>query len=83
VDEQRVGPYKMWHHEHFIKTIENGVLMTDIVSYKPPFGIVGSMANILLIKRKLTGIFAYRKKAIERRFGKYDSVRLKTNKNKK
>jgi ligand-binding SRPBCC domain-containing protein len=74
VDEQRVGPYKMWHHEHFIETIENGVLMTDIVSYKPPFGIFGSIANELMIKRKLTQIFAYRTKAIEGRFGKYGSV---------
>ena len=51
VDEQRVGPYFMWHHEHKIEPIEGGVLMTDIVSYKPPMGLLGSIANTLIIKK--------------------------------
>lgn len=73
VDEQRVGPYDIWHHEHFIEPIENGVLMKDIVSYKPPFGILGSMANGLIIKKKLNEIFAYRSEAIVKKFGNYKS----------
>ena len=72
VDEQRVGPYSLWHHEHKIETIEGGVLMTDIVSYKPPFGILGSIANSLLIKKQLKEIFDFRKVAIERMFGRLD-----------
>lgn len=69
VDEQRVGPYSMWHHEHFIEPVEDGVLMTDIVSYKPPFGWLGNIANKLLIEKKLEEIFDYRTAAIHRRFG--------------
>lgn len=72
VDEQRIGPYAMWHHEHFIEAIEKGVLMTDVVSYKPPLGFLGSLANRLFIKRKLTQIFEYRKEAMIERFGKYE-----------
>jgi ligand-binding SRPBCC domain-containing protein len=68
VDEQRVGPYAMWHHEHKIEAVEGGVLMTDIVSYKPPFGFIGSIANALFIKRQLRGIFEFRKKAMEGMF---------------
>jgi ligand-binding SRPBCC domain-containing protein len=71
VDEQRVGPYSMWHHEHKIEPINKGVLMTDIVSYKPPFGILGSIANAVLIKNELKNIFTYREKALENIFGKY------------
>ncbi|MCX8010825.1 MAG: SRPBCC family protein [Ignavibacteria bacterium] len=71
VDEQRIGPYKMWHHEHKIEPIENGVLMTDIVSYKPPFGILGSLANELFIKKQLNEIFDYRRMILEKKFGKY------------
>jgi ligand-binding SRPBCC domain-containing protein len=71
VDEQRVGPYSMWHHEHKIEPIEGGVLMTDIVSYKPPFGILGSIANSILIKKQLQGIFDFRTVALEKMFGKY------------
>lgn len=72
VDEQRVGPYKIWHHEHFIQKIDGGVLMKDIVSYQPPFGFLGSIANKLMIKRKLNEIFNYRSRAIENKYGKYN-----------
>jgi ligand-binding SRPBCC domain-containing protein len=70
VDEQRVGPYTIWHHEHKIEAIEGGVLVTDIVSYKPPFGFLGFIANSILINKQLQKIFDYRKKAIEKIFGK-------------
>ncbi len=72
VDEQRVGPYSMWHHEHKIEPIKGGVLITDIVSYKPPFGILGSIANFILIKKQLKEIFTFRVKAIEKMFGKME-----------
>lgn len=68
VDEQRVGPYKLWHHEHFVKEVEGGVEMTDIVSYMPPFGIIGRMMNWFIIRSQLEGIFKYREKAINEIF---------------
>lgn len=72
VDEQRIGPYRMWHHEHKIEPTEGGVLMTDIVSYKPPLGILGSIANAILIKKQLQEIFDYRTIAMEKMFGKLE-----------
>ena len=71
VDEQRVGPYKMWHHQHFIEPVEGGVLMTDIVDYQPPFGILGAIANQLIIKSQLNEIFSFRTKQLEAYIGKY------------
>lgn len=68
VDEQRVGPYKIWHHQHFIIPHKDGVLMTDIVSYQPPLGIFGAVANTLVIKRKLNEIFDYRRQVLEEIF---------------
>lgn len=73
VDEQRVGPYKIWHHQHKIKAIPNGVLMEDIVSYAPPMGFLGRIANSLVIKNKLNEIFEYRKGAMIRKFGAFTS----------
>ncbi|OIP83155.1 MAG: hypothetical protein AUK44_06060 [Porphyromonadaceae bacterium CG2_30_38_12] len=70
VDEQRIGPYTMWHHEHHIKATANGVMMDDIVSYQPPFGMLGAVANSLLIRRQLQAIFDYRNMALEKKFGK-------------
>lgn len=71
VDEQRVGPYKMWHHQHKIEAIDGGVLMTDIVTYIPPFGFVGAIANNLFIRKQLKEIFDYRTIAVEKCFGKF------------
>lgn len=72
VDEQRIGPYAMWHHQHKIEAIEGGILMTDIVTYQPPMGILGAIANTLIIKNQLQAIFNYRTIALEKRFGKYN-----------
>lgn len=68
VDEQRFGPYSMWHHEHAFKATENGILMTDKISYKVPFGILGRMIHPFLIKGKLTQIFSYRFKILREIF---------------
>jgi ligand-binding SRPBCC domain-containing protein len=71
VDEQRFGPYDLWHHKHFIKPIEKGVEMIDIVDYKIPFGVLGRFAHPLIVAPKLKEIFEYRKKALIELFGPY------------
>lgn len=70
VDEQRFGPYKMWHHEHKFKETEAGkILMEDIVTYAVPFGFIGSIINKLIISKKINEIFNYRRKVLETMFG--------------
>ena len=69
VDEQRFGPYALWHHKHFIKAIEGGVEMEDIIDYKLPFGWLGQLAHPILVKPKLKEIFNYRKQKLEELFG--------------
>jgi len=71
VDEQRFGPYALWHHKHFIKKIPGGVEMTDIVDYKLPFGLLGRIAHPILVKRKLNEIFEYRYQKLIKLFGNY------------
>ncbi len=71
VDEQRFGPYSLWHHKHFIKPIKNGVEMIDIVDYKVPFGLLGQLVQPFLVRPKLEEIFEYRKNSLDRIFGKY------------
>jgi ligand-binding SRPBCC domain-containing protein len=60
VDEQRVGPYRWWHHQHILEEVDGRTLMTDIVSYRPPLGLLGDLANMLIIRKKLREIFDYR-----------------------
>jgi ligand-binding SRPBCC domain-containing protein len=68
VDEQRVGPYVLWYHEHFFESTEAGVLMTDRVTYKLPFGIVGRIVHWLYVSRQLQGIFDYRCQKLDNLF---------------
>lgn len=70
VDEQRFGPYALWHHKHFIKPIKGGVEMEDIIDYKIPFGLIGRLMYPILIKPKLKEIFEYRKAKLINLFGK-------------
>jgi ligand-binding SRPBCC domain-containing protein len=71
VDEQRVGPYALWHHTHYFEEIPGGVLMKDLVHYKLPFGVLGKLAHTLFVKGQLEGIFAFRHKVLQERFGKF------------
>lgn len=69
VDEQRFGPYAMWHHEHHFEEIEAGkVKMTDIVNFKMPFGIFGDLFGGALVKNKVRFIFESRFTILEKYF---------------
>ncbi len=68
VDEQRFGPYAMWHHQHHFEEVEGGVMMTDLIHYKAPLGFLGDIAVALFIKKQLEGIFDFRKKKVEELF---------------
>lgn len=69
VDEQRFGPYALWHHQHHFNEIEGGVLMTDILNYAIPYGVIGRLTNKLFVGKKIKEIFEFRRRAIEELFG--------------
>jgi len=71
IDEQRFGPYSLWHHKHFIKAIPGGVEMIDIVDYKLPLGMLGRIAHPLFVKRQLNQIFNYRYNKLVELFGEF------------
>ena len=67
VDEQRVGPYRLWHHEHHFREISPGeVEVRDLIHYIPPLGPLGSIINALAIRPQLARIFDFRAEALER-----------------
>ena len=70
MDEQRVGPYKLWLHTHKLEDVEGGTRMTDDIRYLVPFGPIGLLANILFVGRTLRRIFDYRRVKLEELFGK-------------
>lgn len=76
VDEQRKGPYRLWHHQHHFKAIEGGVEMTDLVHYGLPFGLLGHVVHALVVRKKLQEIFHYRHDQIVERFGAWPGARM-------
>lgn len=68
VDEQRIGPYKLWHHQHILEEKNGGVFMKDIITYEPPMGFLGAIANRIFIKKQLNNIFKYRFQAVNQKF---------------
>jgi ligand-binding SRPBCC domain-containing protein len=70
IDEQRFGPYKLWHHQHSFKRTATGVDMYDEVNYVLPFGIIGTIAHWLFIRKRIESIFSYRLKVVEDTFGR-------------
>jgi ligand-binding SRPBCC domain-containing protein len=71
VDEQRFGPYSLWHHKHFLREIDGGVEMEDIIDYKLPLGVIGQVVHPLMVKPKLEEIFNFRRKKLIELFGSF------------
>jgi ligand-binding SRPBCC domain-containing protein len=69
VDEQRKGPYRMWHHEHHFREVPGGVEMTDILHYDVGKGIFGAIASVLFVENKVKQIFNFREKKLKEMFG--------------
>jgi ligand-binding SRPBCC domain-containing protein len=69
VDEQRVGPYGFWHHQHRLRPVEGGVEVEDLVHYALPLGPVGVVVDRLLVAPRLRQIFAFRRRVLAATFG--------------
>jgi ligand-binding SRPBCC domain-containing protein len=65
IDEQRSGPYALWHHEHHFEADgTQATIMKDILHYAMPFGVVGRIAHILFVERMIAQIFSHRETVI-------------------
>lgn len=69
VDEQRVGPYQFWHHQHHFREVAGGTEVRDLVHYRLPLGPLGDIANSLIVRPQLRTIFRYRRRVLTERFG--------------
>lgn len=70
-DSQIQGPYLVWFHQHFFHPInvsgKQGVLLEDKVFYKLRF-MPFSLFGLIVIKKDLQKIFAYRNQATKKIF---------------
>lgn len=65
VDEQRLGPFRFWHHQHLFKEVARDVEIQDIVHYDMPLGPIGEMVHAISVRKRVEAIFDFRKKALE------------------
>ncbi len=65
-DEQVSGPFAYWKQTRRLREVDGGTELTDIVEYRPPFGILGRIANALVIRRQVLEMFAYRQATTKR-----------------
>jgi len=64
-DVQVVGPYRSWSHQHLFVDHEAGTLMTDIVTYRLPLGLLGNIAHRIAVRRQLENIFRFRAVSVD------------------
>lgn len=65
VDEMVKGVFQYFRHEHHFKAVNEGTLMTDKFDYQSPLGIMGKLADMIVIKRYMTNLLIKRNKTIK------------------
>lgn len=68
IDEQRIGPYRLWHHQHFFSENDKGIIAKDLINYALPYGLLGNLLNSIYIRNNLDTIFNYRNEALNKIF---------------
>ena len=68
VDEQRLGPYRLWHHQHHFRPVKGGTEMSDMVYYSLKYGPLGRLMHAFFIREQLEEIFDFRQKTLEQLF---------------
>lgn len=68
IDEQRIGPFRFWHHLHRFRAVEGGVEMEDVVHYVMPWGWFGRLVHAVFIRARLQAIFDFRQEYLDRYF---------------
>ncbi|MFB6345580.1 MAG: SRPBCC family protein [bacterium] len=74
VDEMVEGPYKVWEHIHTFERVQDDTVVGDQVYYEMPYGVLGTLAHKLMVKRDLLTIFSYRAKTLRAEFGSEKEV---------
>lgn len=67
-DRQLTGPFRYWRQCHIMraapspKTGEPGTILEDQIEYELPLGALGRLADGLIVRRQIAGLFRYRHK---------------------
>lgn len=59
-DVQVSGPFSSWRHRHIVEPHKDGALLIDDIDYEPPLGLLGSLADPLIVRPKIEKMFEFR-----------------------
>ena len=64
-DEMVKGAFKEFKHEHHFTELNGGTLMTDIFEYQSPFGFLGTIIDMLFLKKYMTDLLIERNRIVK------------------
>jgi ligand-binding SRPBCC domain-containing protein len=67
VDEQLRGPFQSLRHEHVFAATRAGTMVTDVLTWRAPFGVLGQVADAVAVRRHMLGILSARGTHLKRR----------------
>ena len=71
-DVQLSGPFALWHHTHRFEEKDGGTLISDIVRYRVPLGLIGQVVNAIQVRRDVERIIRFRQERIGKIFPRLD-----------
>jgi ligand-binding SRPBCC domain-containing protein len=66
VDEQEAGPYAYWRHTHEFEAQGDNTMVSDLVEYREPLGVLGQVAHAAFVEGTLVKIFDFRREQTKR-----------------
>ncbi len=66
VDEQMRGPFASFRHEHRFEAVPDGTRMVDDWQHVSPLGVLGRLADRIVLERHMKGLLEIRNRALKR-----------------
>lgn len=60
VDEMVFGVFKSFKHQHIFKEEKNKTIMIDKFYFQAPYGVIGSLVNVLVLKKYMRKLLVRR-----------------------
>jgi ligand-binding SRPBCC domain-containing protein len=64
-DSMQRGAFRSFVHDHLFEARDGGTLMTDVLAFAAPLGVLGWLAEVLVLRRYLTRLLESRAKTVK------------------
>lgn len=70
IDEQIEGPFQSFRHVHLFRDLVDHTMVIDLVEYKPSFGVLGRLINVMSLQSRMEQMLEYRHARLKELFAK-------------